>query len=200
MKADLFDDRARARLRRLPLRREGPAAHRGRRRRQLQHACSTPTRRWPGRRARLRRPTSPTTCWSRSAPATTTPRSRTRTSRRSPAAAAAPCTDPVGPDRPGTVLIDGNPLPQAPKWIANFTARYGMPVGERRVLRLHRLGLPQRSQLLPVRVGRVHRQGAARRRPARRLQLGRRQVRSGAVRPQHHRRESGRSAASTSTT
>ncbi len=26
-------------------------------------------------------------------------------------------------------LIDGNPLPQAPEWIANVTLRYGMPVG-----------------------------------------------------------------------
>jgi iron complex outermembrane receptor protein len=25
--------------------------------------------------------------------------------------------------------IDGNPLPQAPEWIANFTLRYGMPLG-----------------------------------------------------------------------
>jgi iron complex outermembrane receptor protein len=29
----------------------------------------------------------------------------------------------------GTVSIDGNRLPQAPKWIGNFTARYGVPVG-----------------------------------------------------------------------
>ena len=41
------------------------------------------------------------------------------------------CTvlDPPGPTA-GTVLIDGNPLPQAPKWISNLTARYGIPVGE----------------------------------------------------------------------
>ena len=26
-------------------------------------------------------------------------------------------------------MIDGNPLPQAPKWITNFTLRYGIPVG-----------------------------------------------------------------------
>ena len=26
-------------------------------------------------------------------------------------------------------VIDGNPLPQAPEWIANFTLRYGIPVG-----------------------------------------------------------------------
>jgi iron complex outermembrane receptor protein len=34
-------------------------------------------------------------------------------------------------DRDGTTLalIDGNPLPQAPKWIANLTARYAVPVG-----------------------------------------------------------------------
>jgi iron complex outermembrane recepter protein len=27
-------------------------------------------------------------------------------------------------------IIDGNPLPQAPEWIANVTLRYGMPVGD----------------------------------------------------------------------
>ena len=40
-------------------------------------------------------------------------------------------TDPtvvVGPDT--LALIDGNPLPQAPKWIYNVTARYGLPVGD----------------------------------------------------------------------
>ncbi len=30
----------------------------------------------------------------------------------------------------GTVLIDGNPLPNAPKVITNFTARYGVPMGD----------------------------------------------------------------------
>jgi iron complex outermembrane recepter protein len=29
----------------------------------------------------------------------------------------------------GFAVIDGNPLPQAPEWIANFTLRYGMPLG-----------------------------------------------------------------------
>ncbi len=40
------------------------------------------------------------------------------------------CTvlDPAGPID-GTVLIDGNPLPQAPEWVFNATARYGIPVG-----------------------------------------------------------------------
>jgi iron complex outermembrane recepter protein len=48
--------------------------------------------------------------------------------------AVAPCgslctvLDPVGPVL-GTVLINGNPLPQAPKWTHNFTARYGIPAG-----------------------------------------------------------------------
>jgi iron complex outermembrane receptor protein len=28
---------------------------------------------------------------------------------------------------PGTVHVDGNPLPQAPKWIGNVSARYGIP-------------------------------------------------------------------------
>jgi iron complex outermembrane receptor protein len=48
--------------------------------------------------------------------------------------AIAPCgggctvTDPAGPVD-GTVLIDGNPLPNAPEWITNFTARWGIPMG-----------------------------------------------------------------------
>jgi len=29
----------------------------------------------------------------------------------------------------GLAVIDGNPLPQAPEWIANFTLRYGLPLG-----------------------------------------------------------------------
>jgi len=39
------------------------------------------------------------------------------------------CTvlDPAG-SRPGTVSIDGNRLPQAPRWVANFTARYAVPL------------------------------------------------------------------------
>jgi len=41
------------------------------------------------------------------------------------------CTvlDPAGP-LPGSVRIDGNSLPNAPKWIANVTAGYSWPVGE----------------------------------------------------------------------
>jgi iron complex outermembrane receptor protein len=41
------------------------------------------------------------------------------------------CTvlDPAGP-LPGSVRIDGNSLPNAPKWIANITAGYSWPVGE----------------------------------------------------------------------
>lgn len=45
--------------------------------------------------------------------------------------AVAPCaactvTDPFDPS--GRALIDGNPLPQAPEWVHNLTARYGVPV------------------------------------------------------------------------
>ena len=40
--------------------------------------------------------------------------------------AACTVTDPVVG---GLAVIDGNPLPQAPEWIANFTLRYGVPVG-----------------------------------------------------------------------
>jgi len=36
-------------------------------------------------------------------------------------------TDPAGPF-PGTVRIDGNPMPRAPKWQANFSLRYTVPM------------------------------------------------------------------------
>ncbi|WDS35094.1 TonB-dependent receptor [Pseudoxanthomonas sp.] len=37
-------------------------------------------------------------------------------------------TDPL--DASGRALIDGNPLPQAPRWIHNLTARWGLPLGD----------------------------------------------------------------------
>lgn len=37
-------------------------------------------------------------------------------------------TNAAGPF-PGTVYINGNPLPRAPKWEGNFTLRYGVPMG-----------------------------------------------------------------------
>jgi iron complex outermembrane recepter protein len=37
-------------------------------------------------------------------------------------------TDPINAS--GRVVLDGNPLPQAPKWIFNATARYGIPMGD----------------------------------------------------------------------
>lgn len=42
------------------------------------------------------------------------------------------CTvlDPAYAPKPGTVSIDGNRLPQAPKWIYNLTARYGIPMAQ----------------------------------------------------------------------
>jgi iron complex outermembrane receptor protein len=42
--------------------------------------------------------------------------------------AACTITDPV--NAAGRVVIDGNALPQAPKWTANVTARYGFPVAD----------------------------------------------------------------------
>jgi len=39
--------------------------------------------------------------------------------------AACTITNPI--NAAGNVLIDGNPLPQAPKWIVNLNARYGVP-------------------------------------------------------------------------
>ena len=36
--------------------------------------------------------------------------------------------NPAGPVT-GTVAVDGNPLPQAPKLVGNFTMRYGIPIG-----------------------------------------------------------------------
>jgi iron complex outermembrane receptor protein len=35
----------------------------------------------------------------------------------------------IPPFVPATVSIDGNSLPQSPEWIANVTARWGMPLG-----------------------------------------------------------------------
>lgn len=52
-----------------------------------------------------------------------------------PKLATAPCgsgctvRDPKGA-LPGTVNIDGNPLPNAPRWIASVTARYAIPYGD----------------------------------------------------------------------
>lgn len=43
--------------------------------------------------------------------------------------AACTVTDPAG-TVPGTFRIDGNPLPQAPKVIGNFTLRYGIPAAD----------------------------------------------------------------------
>ncbi|MFM2411036.1 MAG: hypothetical protein RL481_1864, partial [Pseudomonadota bacterium] len=39
-------------------------------------------------------------------------------------------TDPVRPGSPGIFSINGNQLPQAPKWSLNWTAGYGVPVGD----------------------------------------------------------------------
>src|SRR3546814_14315562 len=39
-------------------------------------------------------------------------------------------TDPETAPGSGLYVIDGNQLPQAPKWVHNVTARFGMPVGE----------------------------------------------------------------------
>jgi iron complex outermembrane receptor protein len=53
----------------------------------------------------------------------------------SPGLSTAPCgggctvLDPPGA-LPGTVAIDGNNLPNAPRWIANATARYAIPYGD----------------------------------------------------------------------
>ncbi len=41
-----------------------------------------------------------------------------------------PIVTPAAPFSAAIVNIDGNSLPQAPKWIANWTARYGVPVGD----------------------------------------------------------------------
>jgi hypothetical protein len=37
------------------------------------------------------------------------------------------CTVTNTPNGAGKFLIDGNPLPNAPKWVGNVTARYGIP-------------------------------------------------------------------------
>ncbi|WKE65766.1 TonB-dependent receptor [Gallaecimonas kandeliae] len=56
-----------------------------------------------------------------------------KTEIKDPGLAVAPCgsgctvTDPL--DANGNAIIDGNPLPHAPKWIANITATYSHPLG-----------------------------------------------------------------------
>ncbi|HAT30013.1 MAG TPA: TonB-dependent receptor [Janthinobacterium sp.] len=45
----------------------------------------------------------------------------------SPCGSGCTVTNPAG-SVPGTVLINGNPLPRAPKWVGNFTLRYSKPV------------------------------------------------------------------------
>ncbi len=93
-------------------------------------------------------------------------------------------TDPtIGPN----ARVDGNPLPHAPEWIFDGIIDYRTRPAPALVVREPRLGLPQREELLPLRVEGV--QGRlARDRPARRLHLRRRQVRAGAVRAQPARR------------
>ena len=44
-----------------------------------------------------------------------------------PCGAACTVLNPAG-TVPGTVIVDGNPLPQAPRYVANFTLRYEVPV------------------------------------------------------------------------
>ena len=90
--------------------------------------------------------------------------------------------------RPGTVLIDGNPLPQAPKWVHNLTARYGMPVGDGGEFFVY-TDWAYRSEVnfflyeSTEFTGKSLLEGG--------LRVGynwdQRQVRSGRVRPQHHR-------------
>ncbi len=41
-----------------------------------------------------------------------------------------PIVTPAAPFSSAIVNINGNSLPQSPKWIANWTARYGIPVGD----------------------------------------------------------------------
>ena len=41
-----------------------------------------------------------------------------------------PIVTPAAPFSAAIVNIDGNSLPQSPKWIVNWTARYGIPVGD----------------------------------------------------------------------
>ncbi len=41
-----------------------------------------------------------------------------------------PIVTPAAPFAPAIVNIDGNSLPQSPRWIANWTARYSIPVGD----------------------------------------------------------------------
>jgi hypothetical protein len=77
----------------------------------------------------------------------------------------------------GLALIDGNPLPQAPRTTANFTLQVHPTHRPAATCTFHRLGLPLQGQFLPLREQGIHRQGDDRGRPAPGLQLGQRQVR-----------------------
>jgi iron complex outermembrane recepter protein len=41
-----------------------------------------------------------------------------------------PIVTPAAPFSAAIVSIDGNSLPQSPRWIANWTARYSIPMGD----------------------------------------------------------------------
>ena len=88
-----------------------------------------------------------------------------------------------------------------PDWIFDVTARWGTPVEQqRRDLRLHRLGLPGRDQLLPLRVRGVRHRRPDRGRAADRLRRARRQLGGRAVRAATSPTRTTSRAASTSTT
>ncbi len=94
-------------------------------------------------------------------------------------------TDPI--NAAGRAVIDGNDLPQAAKWMANATLRYGIPMGNDGELFFY-TDWSYRSEVnfFPVRFQGIHRPAAGRRWRQDRLQLGRGCVRVVGVLPQLH--------------
>jgi iron complex outermembrane recepter protein len=127
-----------------------------------------------------RRP--PSGC-SRSARATTTPRSTTPTSSSRLAAAAAPCSTRLPAAWRASTAI---PCRTRRSGSSTASSTTGDRCG-RRARRQRRLGLPLEEELLPLRVARVQRR-LVRARPARRIPLPRRPFRGRALRPQPDRR------------
>ncbi len=156
---------------------ERSAVQRGRRRGQPRPAGQCRQGHGLGLRIRRRVPADREFPDHRRASATTTPRSRTT---RCAVGICAQCTvtDPtvmVGRDH--RALVDGNPFPNAPE----LDRRHHRALGhaderQRRDLRLHRLDLPGRDQLVPLRVGGVPLRRPDRRRPEDRLRPDRRQL------------------------
>ena len=125
---ELAGNRVRLEWRGVLLRDQGPAVVRHRRRRQLLAPGECRQGHRHGLRARGRFPADGQPRVHARLTATSTPSSRTTRLWLQPCGSGlCTVTDPL--DANGNAIIDGNPFPQAPKYVAYVTARYGIPIG-----------------------------------------------------------------------